>query len=481
MMNLLPSAPWRSSGLVAALCILTLTASTPRAAGAQSPLHPATTMAPGAFSGGVAEGQVSDTPRELSLDQAIARGLQHNLGLLLAQSGETAARGERWQSLAALLPSVSARVTQDREKLNLEAYGLPLPPGEAPLVGPFDVFDARLALDQKLFDRAAQERSKAGRAGLEAARADARDARDLVVLVVTRLYLGVIADGARVEASDAELATARALADLASDQLQAGTVAKIDVLRSKVELEAQRQKRIVAANDLEKDKLALARAIGLSLGQPIDLTDPVPYAAAPAMSLEEAFSEARSRRADLAAAKARLAAARAGLAAARGERFPTLSLKADWGTIGPTASSSLTTYDVGAVLGIPLFLGGRVHGEVLAAEARVHQAEDRLADLEAQVEYEIRGARLDLDAARQRVETAQAARDLADEQLTEARDRFAAGVSGSLEVVQAQQAVAAAHESYIASLYAYNLAKVSLARALGVAEERTAEFLKGNR
>lgn len=453
----------------------------PGAAAAQAPLRPSAAAANRPLAGGSSARPALETPLELSLDQAIARGLRRNLGVLLAVSGETAARGARWQTLSALLPSVSARLTEDREKLNLAAYGLPVAPGESPLVGPFDVFDARVAVAQKLFDQPARERSRAGHAGVEAARADVRDARDLVVLVVTRLYLGVIADQARLNAADAEVQTAQALADLAKDQLAAGTAAKIDVLRSRVELDARRQERIVAGNDLEKDKLALARAIGVPLGRAIELSDRIPYAAAPAVSLDEALVEARSRRSDLVAAKARLEAARASLAAARGERLPTLSLRADWGTIGPAPSSSLTTFDVGAVLGIPLFLGGRVRGEVLTAEAGVREAEDRLHDLEAQVEYEIRGALLDLDAADQRVTTAEAARDLADEQLTEARDRFRAGVSGSLEVVQAQQAVAAAHESFIASLYAYNLAKVTLARALGVAEERTTEFLKGSR
>jgi outer membrane protein TolC len=467
----LPRAfPGHVSERVLALCLLAALLPSGRPALAQEP--------PGT---GAAAGTTSETPLRLSLDDAISRGLRLNLGVLLAESGETAARGERRQALAALLPSVSGHVSEDRMKLNLAAYGLPVAPGESPLVGPFDVFDARIAVDQKVFDQAARERSKAGRAGLEAARADVRDARDLVVLAVTRLYLGVIADRARLQATEAELETAQALADLAKDQLAAGTVAKIDVLRSRVELDARRQRRIVAANDLEKDKLSLARAIGLPLAQAIELTDPVPYAPAPAVGLDQAFAEARSRRGDLAAAKARLAAARASLAAARGERLPSISVKADWGTIGPTPSASLTTFDVGAVLGIPLFLGGRVHSDVLAAEAGVREAQSRLSDLQAQVEYEIRGALLDLDAADQRVTTAQAARDLADDQLTEARDRLRAGVSGSLEVVQAQQSVAAAHESYIASLYAYNLAKVTLARALGVAEERTAEFLKGSR
>jgi outer membrane protein TolC len=434
-----------------------------------------------AFAGGVTEGEASGTVLHLSLDQAIARGLRNNLGLLLTQAGEGLALGERWQSLAALLPAISGRVSEDREKLNLAAFGLPVAPGESPLVGPFDIFDTHLALEQKLIDVPARERLKASRAGLDAARADARNARDLVVLVVTRLYLGVVGDRARLAAADAELETAQALDQLARDQLRAGTVAKIEVLRAQVELETRQQQKIVNANDLAKDKLALARAIGLPLAQVFELSDEIPYATAPVMSVDQALATARSRRADLAAARARLAAARSELAAARGARLPSLGLRAQWGTIGPTPSASLTSYDLGVALGIPLFLGGRVHGEVLAAQARVKEAEDRLSDTEAQVEYEIRGALLDLDAADHRVTTATTARDLAHQQLDEARDRFRAGVSGNLEVVQAQQAVAAAHESYIASLYAYNLAKVSLARALGVAEEQTAEFLKGNR
>jgi len=423
----------------------------------------------------------SQSPLALSLDQAIARGLDHNLHVLLAQAGQDVARGRRWQSLSSLLPAVAGHVAEDRQKLNLAAFGLPLPPGESPLVGPFDVFDARLTVHQSLFDRPARQRARAARATLASARDDVRDARDLVVLVVARLYLGVLADRARLEAADAEVATAQALADLAGDQLQAGTVAKIDVLRSQVELDTRRQQRIVAANDLEKDKLALARAIGLPLGRAIELTDPLPDTPAAPVEVAAALKEAEAQRADLASARSRLEAARAGLAAARGERLPSLALEADWGTIGPTPSSALTTYDVGAVLSVPLFLGGRVRGEVLAAEAQVRQAQDQVDDLRRGIEYEVRGALLDLDAARHRVTTADAARDLADEQLTEARDRFRAGVSDSLEVVQAQQAVAAAHESYIASLYAYNLAKVTLARALGVAEERTTELLEGNR
>ncbi len=417
----------------------------------------------------------------LSLDQAITRGLDHNLHVLLAQAGQDIARGRRWQSLASLRPSVAGSVSEDRQKLNLAAFGLPVAEGESPLVGPFDVFDARFSVHQALFDRPASQHAHAASATLASARDDVRDARDLVVLVVARLYLGVLADRARLEAADAEVATAQALADLAHDQLQAGTVAKIDVLRSQVELDTRRQQRIVAANDLEKDKLALARAIGLPLDRPIDLTDPLPDTPAAPLEVAAAVQQAQARRADLASARSRLEAARAEVAAARGERLPSVALRADWGTIGPRPSSALTTYDLGAVVSVPLSLGGRIHGEVLEAEAQVRQEQERLDDLERRIEYEVRGALLDLDAARHRVTTAEAARDLADEQLTEARDRFRAGVSDSLEVVQAQQAVAAAHESYIASLYAFNLAKVTLARALGVAEERTVELLEGAR
>ncbi|HKI87010.1 MAG TPA: TolC family protein, partial [Thermoanaerobaculia bacterium] len=426
-------------------------------------------------------GKANEGTLDLSLHNALARGLKNNLGLLLAEAGERAAAGSRWQSLSALLPTLSGHISRSRDKINLEAYGFPVAPGESPLIGPFNVFDARLVLSQKLFDYSALEHAKAGRASLEAARANYRDARDLVVEVVTRLYLGVISDQARLDAADAELTTARALYRQAQDRESAGTAAKIEVLRAQVELEAEQQKKIVAANDLEKDKLALARAIGLPLAQRFKLSDDVPYAAPPSLTFDRAFKEARAERSDLAADRSRLAAARAELKAARGARLPSLELNVDWGTIGPTPSSSLTTYDAGAVLAVPLFTGGRVHGRVLAAEARAHQAQERLNDTVSRIEYQVRSALLDLDAASHRVTTAATGRKLAREQLAQARDRFSAGVTNNLEVVQAQQAVAAANESYIASLFVYNLAKVSLARALGVAEAQTTQFLKGSR
>lgn len=460
-----------------ALLLLSLTVAAVRPAAAQV----ASTGIPPSFSGGATHGKADDTTLDLSLRDALHRGLRNNLGLLLAQANERAASGSRWQNLAALLPTLSGHLSRSRDKINLEAYGFPVAPGESPLIGPFNVFDARLMLSQKLFDYAALERAKAGRAGLAAARASYRDARDLVVQVVTRLYLGVVADHARLRAANAQLATAEALFEQAKDRQSAGTAAKIEVLRAQVELEAEQQKKIVATNSLEKDKLALARAIGLPLAQPFELSDRLPYAAGPSMSFPQALHEALAKRADLVADRARLVAAHAELKAARGARLPSLELNIDWGMIGPTRSSSLTTYDAGAMLAIPLFEGGRIHGQIVSAKARVTEAQERLNDTVSRVEYEVRSALLDLDAAGHRVTTAATGRKLAASELQQARDRFSAGVTNNLEVVQAQQAVAAANESYIASLYLYNLAKVSLARALGVAETRTAEFLKGSR
>jgi len=472
-----PPAPLYS--ILATLLLTLLTAAAPRPSHAQRAQSAQTNQR-----AEPAQADDAATPLRLSLEEAIEHGLQHNLGVLLAQTGKDLAEGSRWQALSALLPTVAGHVSRDRETFNLAAFGLPVPEGESPLVGPFDLIDARLTLEQSLYDRSAHQRHLSAKAGVEAADAEARDARNLVVLVVTRLYLGVIADQSRVTAAKAQVETASALADLAQDQLDAGTAAKIDVLRAKVELDTRRQDEIDARNDLQKDKLGLARAVGVPLGRPLVLSDTIPFTSdgdgASVPSLETALSQARVHRADLAAAEARLSAAQALLAAAHGERLPSLAFHADWGTIGPTVSSALDTYDVGAVVSVPLFSGGRVHGDVLTAQAQVRRAEDRLNDLRTQVELDVRSALLDLDAARHRVATATSARDLADEQLAQARDRFRAGVSDSLEVVQAQQAVADAHDRYITSLYTDNLAKVGLARALGVAEERTLDLLEGN-
>jgi outer membrane protein TolC len=301
-----------------------------------------------------------------------------------------------------------------------------------------------------------------------------------VVLVTVNLYLESVATASRVEMARAQRDTAEQLAKQAQDLKDAGLVAGIDVLRAQVQLQTQRQRVIAAENDYDKSKLQLARAIGLPVGQSLTLTDKIPYVAMPVPPLEQVLPKAFESRADYLAAKSLVEAAEASRAAANGTLLPSLHVDADFGAIGQTFGSAHSTYTVAANVRVPIFDGGRANARRAEAGSALRQRQAELEDMRGRIELEVRSALLDLKSADQQVQAAQTNVQLATDTLTQARDRFAAGVASNLEVTQAQEAVAAASETYIAALYGHNLAKASLARALGIAESAVGAYVGGN-
>ena len=301
----------------------------------------------------------------------------------------------------------------------------------------------------------------------------------MVVLAVGNAYLQAIAATARVETTEAQVKNAQALYDKAGDQQKAGLAPAIDTLRSQVELQTRQQQLIVARNDLAKLKLSVARVIGLAPGQEFVLTEKAPYQALTALPLEAYLQHAYASRADYQAATAQVRAAELSRRAATAGHYPSLDLNANLGDIGVTPSQSNGTWQVNGGLNIPIFAGNRVHSDVLEADSQLKQARSQLGDLRGRIDYEVRSALLDLNAAAEQVEVARSSVDLAEQALAQSQDRFTAGVADNLEVVQAQEALASAHESYIQSLYAHNLSKVELAYAIGDAEEGVKRFLKG--
>jgi len=300
------------------------------------------------------------------------------------------------------------------------------------------------------------------------------------VLVIVSNYLLVIADQSEVESATSQRDTAKALFQQASDQKTAGVASAVDVLRSQVQLQSREQKLISAQNDLAKQKLVLARAIGLPLGQQFEATTHVAYQELTASSLDDAIQSAYKARPDFQSQANRVRSAEFARKAASAERYPTIGAEADYGLSGVNPGSSHGTVDAAATLRIPIFQGGRVHGDVLRADASLNEEKQRLDDLRARIDQEVRDVYLDLEALGREVSVEKSAIDLATQTLEQSRDRFSSGVTDNIEVVQAQDALAIANDAYIASLYSYNLAKVSLARATGVAESRYAEYLKGN-
>ena len=436
---------------------------------------------PDVFLKGVPSGSATQDTLTLTLSDAIARGLKNNLGALTEEQRVRGAEGTRWRALSDLLPHANFTVRDSEQKINLAAFGFTGLgfPGIPNVIGPFNVFDARVAVSAPLFDRAASETLRADTASLNAERATYRSARELVIVVVARLYLDAIADASRVTAARTQLATAQTLAQLAEDQRQAGLVAGIDVLRQNVLLESAKQRLITAENTLAKQKLALARAIGMPAGQKYDIADKGPDVPPVTLTLDAAVTEAMAGREDVKIADSRVEAARANRASAQAGRLPSVHLDADYGAIGATVSSAEPTFTVGALVRVPIFQGGATRGRIEQTDAELKQREAEAADVKAGVQYEVAAALLDITAADAGVTTAKSAEALAQRQLEQAQDRFRAGVSSSIELAQAQEALATAADNAIAATHARTLAALALGRSLGLVEERLPQILGG--
>jgi len=440
------------------------------------------TINPGAqnpFAGSVPEGKATGEVLPLSIKDAIDRALRNNLGLLLGSDNLLTARGQKWKELSGLLPNVSAAATQSATKIDLAALGFRFAlPGIPPVIGPVGTFDSRAYVSMPFFDWQLIQRERGAKANEAAAHYSYKNARELVVLSTADAYLLTIAAASRVDAAQAQVETAQALYNKAHDQQIAGVVPAIDVLRAQVELQTRQQQLIVARNDYAKQKLTLARTIGLPPGQEFNITDKAPYKALAAMSVEQALERAYASRADYRAAFEAVRSAERFRQAATAEHLPSLNFAGNYGAAGVNAADSRGVFEAGATLAIPIFAGGRVHADALEAEATLRQNQQQLENLRGQIDYDVRTALLDLNAASDQVEVARRNLDLANQTLEQARDRFTAGVADNLEVVQAQEAVASANENFIASLYAHNLAKISLARAMGFAEQGAQQYIE---
>ena len=431
------------------------------------------------YSGSVTEGKATTEVLPLAFKDALERGLRNNLGLLLTNDYTLAARGEKWNELSALLPHLNATASQSVAQIDLASLGFRFRvPGIPPVVGPLGIFQSSFNLSQTVFDYSAIQRLRGAKEEEKSAQYSLKNARELVVLATGNAYLLSLSGGARVDTAQADVRTAQALYDKAADQQKAGVSPAIDVLRAQVELQSRQQRLIVARNDYAKQKLQLGRVIGLPAPQEFTLTTAAPYEPLVGLGVEEYLRRAYLARPDYLAAVEDVRAAEARRRAATAEHYPTLDIAGNYGAAGVNIGISHGAFQVGATLTIPITAGGKTHSDVLEAEAALRQSRQQLENLQGQIDYEVRIALLDLAAAADQVEVARSSVELANQTLTQARDRFAAGVTDNLEVVQAQESVAAANESYIAGLYAHNIAKLELATAIGFAEEGVNRYLQ---
>jgi outer membrane protein TolC len=438
------------------------------------------------FLGGVPSGTATRETITITVIDAIRRALEHNLGVLTANEQLGRAQGLRLQTLASLLPNVNARVSETRQEINLAAFGFSGGP-DSPfanipsIVGPFNVFDARVYLSQSIFDLNAINNTRSESHQVEAARLTQQAARNLVIHVAGNLYIQALAASARAESARAQQQTADALYNQAVDLKTSGIIAGIDVLRAQLQMNTGSQRVTAAVNEFEKTKLQLARVMGLPLGQPFALDSNLPDLPNPDLPFEQVVERAYQQRPDYQAAIERVKAAEASRRAIVGEALPSVRVNADYGDIGLTLGSAQSTFAVSGAVTIPIFQGGRTRGHLIEADADVRQRQSEADDLKASIYYEIQTAYLDLKATQEQLQVAERARDLATQQLTQARDRFAAGVASNIDVVQAQESLALASEQFITAQFGYALAKGALIRGVGASQDVLRQLLGGTR
>ena len=432
----------------------------------------------GGLTGSVPSGPASSEVLRLTLRDAINRGLRYNLATI--ESGENAriARGQRLIALSKLLPQVNVGASEHVQQLSLATFGLKLP-GIPTVVGPFGYSSVDASVSQTLFSFESMQRFRAARTAEQAAQLNYQDVLDLVTLAVGNAYLQVIEANSRIEAQEAQVRNARALYDQAVDEVQAGTAPRIDATRTEVQLHTDEYNLSVARNNFAVAKLSLGRAIGLPIGQQFELSDQLPYSDVHPLSPDDAVKMAYKSRNDLRAALDAAKSAAQSLSAAKGERYPVIAANGDYGDIGQTLGHSHGDFTFQAGINIPIFTGGRIKGDIAKAEGELRQRKAEAENLRGQIDYDVRTAFLNLNAAKEQVDVAKQNVELANESLARSKDRFTSGVTDSVEVVQAQQALAGANDQYIAGLYNHNFAKLSLAHALGVARTNYDQYLGG--
>jgi len=435
-----------------------------------------------AINGSVSSGPATDQVIRLTLQDAIKMALKYNLGAI--ETGENAqiARGQRLLALSKLLPQVSAGASETVQQLNLGTVGLAgsKVPGIPTVVGPFSYSSVDASISQTLFSFESIQRIRAARTAEQAAQLSYQDILDVVTLTVGSVYLQIIEAGSRIEAQEAQVRNARALYDQALDQVQVGTAPRIEATRTEVQLHTEEYNLSVARNNFQVAKLALGRAAGLPLGQQFELADALPYSDISPFSVDEALQFAYKSRSDFRSALASQKAAAQALSATKGERYPIVAVNGDYGDLGPTFGRSHGDFTFQAGIKVPLFTGGRIKGDITQAEAELRQRKAEAENVRGQIDYDVRTAFLNLNAAKEQVTVAKQNVELATENLARSKDRFSSGVTDSVEVVQAEQSLASANDQYITSLYDHNLAKLSLARALGVARTSYRQYVGGN-
>lgn len=414
-------------------------------------------------------------PYRLTLQDAIRKALQANLGVLVAGTKLDEAEGTRERRLlAALLPRVSAQTYANVQNRDLRAFGITLP-GAPDVVGPFSNYYLGFAAQQNLVDLASHSLFKASERAVDAGKRDYQDSRDTIVRAVAAYYLIAQSSAARAVAAQSRVTDSGALLKLARDKHDAGTATGVDVLRAQVQMANDKQALLVARNQLKQALLALARNLGMDPATPLELAEPLRYQPLNQQETETLVPAALLARSDYIS----LANQRQGLVeqqrASRARFYPKLSINGSFGGIGRSVGGMQGTGLLQGQIDFTVFDRDR-EGEAQELASRVKRIDDQIADLRRGIDEDVREALLNLESAADEVTVAKEGQDLAQRELEMAQDRFAQGTANNVEVITAQDELARAQENYILAVSSHVDAKFALARAMGDTEKNIAQF-----
>jgi outer membrane protein TolC len=476
------------AGLLASMAALSAIARSPL----QAQTIAATTnqsSATNAYYGSVTAVAPSDETMQLPLDDAIRLGLQNNLALTLNRDQQKTASGQRLVALNPLLPNITLEGQNGVHQYNLAAQGfrggllsqIPgFPPGEKlDFVPVVTVTQGQANLNQTLFNLSEIDQYRAAKVGESVAFYNMQSSRGLVVLNVVTAYLQALSASAQLDYARALLKTDEVVLNQSVAEREAGTAARLDELRSRVQYQMQQQTVIADENNFEKAKIALEREIGIPAGQKLQLTDTSPYAELEASSIEQARQEAYATRQDYQSMLRQIRESQLSLGAAKHERLPSLSFGGFYGVQGISGGVYHGVFAAQGQLEVPLFHEAKFRGDREAADSQLANLNSQMADLRQKIDQQLRDSLLDVASQSQLVRVARSNLDLATTELDQSTQRFQAGIDDNLPVVQAQSTLAGAQTRYVNTVYQYNQAKVGLARNLGIIDTQYQAYLKG--
>jgi len=437
------------------------------------------------FAGGVTVEPATAGSLPLGLDDAIDRGTNHNLQMLLATQTERSVRGQVSTVFYYLLPNMKATGYTNAMEIDLAALGFKqsslaafgFKPGSIDTVVKVDTTDAQISADQVLFNLPDFYLYAAAKKAQRVAQLNVLNTRGGVVEAVGTQYLATLADEAQIANAQALLTADEEVLRQATLSHDAGVGINLDVLRARVQLQTEQQALVKAQNTFAKDKISLNRLIGLPADQELTLTDSVPFAELAELPLDQAKALAYQRRKDLLALEAQLEVADRARKAVKYERMPSLGFNGYYGVLGETHGNYHGVFTAQGILKIPIFEEGRFRGEAEVAAAQEIGLRHQIESLRVTVDEQIRASRLDVESSEQLVKVALSNVDLAQQALSDTRDRFAAGVDDNLPVVQAQATLENAQSRLIATEFQFNQAKLQLARNTGVVETQYKQYL----